>query len=226
MPAQKPSAPEPPQRPPTGRDEVVAAVIEAAAGLFSEMPVGQVTTRLLAERAQVNLGLIHRHCGTKEDVLHAVMERYAAVFRREVLSATDLTSALKTVIEDPIQAAFVRTLAFVVMSGTSLDAAVSKSGALKETIRLAQEDPEGAIDESVVLLAWSLLLGWHLFKPFLLRASETTLTDEDMTARVYDQVLAMCTWGRLGNDAPAAAEAAAAPAAEAARKPARGRAKG
>lgn len=179
------------KRQPVGRDEVIAAVIDAASDLFSELPVDQVTTRAIAERAGVNLGLIHRHCGSKEDVLHAVMERYAAIFRRDVLSAPDLSSAFRHVLEDPTQAAFVRTLAFVVLSGTSLESVVSKTGALKAALRMAKNDPAGPIEESTVLAAWSLLLGWHLFKPFLLAASETKLSAQQMSADVNSHVLRM-----------------------------------
>ncbi|MFO7557486.1 MAG: helix-turn-helix domain-containing protein, partial [Desulfobacterales bacterium] len=51
---------------PHGRDEVVTALIRAAAELFSEKGVEAVSLRKIAVRAGVNHGLIHRHFGSKE----------------------------------------------------------------------------------------------------------------------------------------------------------------
>ncbi|VTU22844.1 putative DNA-binding transcriptional regulator [Variovorax sp. PBS-H4] len=180
-----------PSASPVGREQVVAAVLDAASKLFAELPVEQVTTRALAEKAQVNLGLIHRHCGSKEDVLHAVMERYATTFRRDVLSAPDLASAFRLVLEDPTQAAFVRTLAFVTLSGTSLEKVISQAGALRETLRMAEQEDGGPIDESKIFMAWSVVLGWLLFKPFLLKASGMALSDEKISATITTELMEM-----------------------------------
>src|SRR5207248_8155711 len=58
---------------PYGRDEVVAAVIEAATALFAERGPAAVSLREVAQAADVNLGLIHRHIGSKADLLAAVL---------------------------------------------------------------------------------------------------------------------------------------------------------
>jgi AcrR family transcriptional regulator len=58
---------------PYGREEVVAAVVEAATELFAERGPAAVSLREVAEAADVNLGLIHRHIGSKTDLLAAVL---------------------------------------------------------------------------------------------------------------------------------------------------------
>ena len=58
---------------PYGRDEVVAAVIDAATVLFAERGPAAVSLREIAQAAGVNLGLIHRHIGSKADLLAAVL---------------------------------------------------------------------------------------------------------------------------------------------------------
>lgn len=54
---------------PRGRSEVQAAIVQAARALFAEKPYADVTTRAIAQAANVNLGLLHRHFGSKEAVV-------------------------------------------------------------------------------------------------------------------------------------------------------------
>lgn len=58
---------------PYGRAEVVAAVVEAATELFAQRGPAAVSLREVAAAANVNLGLIHRHIGSKTDLLAAVL---------------------------------------------------------------------------------------------------------------------------------------------------------
>jgi AcrR family transcriptional regulator len=58
---------------PYGREEVVAAVVQAATTLFAERGPAAVSLREVAQAADVNLGLIHRHIGSKTDLLAAVL---------------------------------------------------------------------------------------------------------------------------------------------------------
>jgi AcrR family transcriptional regulator len=58
---------------PYGRAEVVAAVIEAATALFATRGPAAVSLREVAAAAKVNLGLIHRHIGSKTDLLATVL---------------------------------------------------------------------------------------------------------------------------------------------------------
>lgn len=60
--------------PPTGKEEVVSAVVTTARKLFAERGYAGVSVRDLAEAARVNHGLVHRHFGSKDGVLHAVLQ--------------------------------------------------------------------------------------------------------------------------------------------------------
>lgn len=65
---------------PTGRDEVRSAVLREARRLLSERGP-HVPLRDIAGAADVNLGLIHRHVGRKDELLTTVMQdavRYGA----------------------------------------------------------------------------------------------------------------------------------------------------
>jgi len=63
------------RRPRRSREEVSAALIEAAAALLAERPSGRVTVRDIAARADVNPALIHRYFGSKDDLLRGAMSR-------------------------------------------------------------------------------------------------------------------------------------------------------
>jgi TetR/AcrR family transcriptional regulator, repressor for neighboring sulfatase len=60
---------------PAGRTEVVDAALDAATDLFATHNPSQVSVRDIAAQAGVSHALIHRYLGSKEDILHAVLER-------------------------------------------------------------------------------------------------------------------------------------------------------
>jgi AcrR family transcriptional regulator len=58
---------------PRGREQVVAAVVEAATRLFAERGPAAVPLRDVAAAANVTLSLIHRHIGNREALLREVL---------------------------------------------------------------------------------------------------------------------------------------------------------
>lgn len=71
-PSRRKSVAPPPQ--PQGRDAVRAAIIASARELFSTKGYAAVGVREIASHAGVNHGLVHRHFGSKEEVLRAVLQ--------------------------------------------------------------------------------------------------------------------------------------------------------
>src|ERR1700739_391189 len=71
---------------PTGREEVAAAILEAATDLFAERGPAATSIRDIAARSKVNHGLVFRHFGTKEQLVGAVLDRLG----------TDLTGLLQS----------------------------------------------------------------------------------------------------------------------------------
>lgn len=59
---------------PLGREEVVAAVLRSAADLFAERGPAATSIRDIAAHSRVNHGLIHRHFGTKHQLIGAVLD--------------------------------------------------------------------------------------------------------------------------------------------------------
>ena len=62
---------------PIGKDEVSAAVLQAASELFAEKGPAATSIREVAARAGVNHGLLHRHFGSKRQLLAATLQYLA-----------------------------------------------------------------------------------------------------------------------------------------------------
>lgn len=75
------------RKPPTGRAEVAAAILEAATDLFAERGPAATSIRDIAARCGVNHGLVFRHFGTKEQLVGAVLDHLGA--NLSALLATD-----------------------------------------------------------------------------------------------------------------------------------------
>src|SRR5581483_2009438 len=63
---------------PTGREEVAAAILDAATDLFAERGPAATSIRDIAARSKVNHGLVFRHFGTKEQLVGAVLDHLGA----------------------------------------------------------------------------------------------------------------------------------------------------
>jgi len=74
-----------------GRREAVEALLDAAERLLIEQGYGAITTRKLAEKAQVNHGLVHYYFGSMEEVMVQVLERFTTrlVERQRTMYASD-----------------------------------------------------------------------------------------------------------------------------------------
>src|SRR5271154_7435070 len=59
---------------PPGREEVAAAILEAATDLFAERGPAATSIRDIAARSKVNHGLVFRHFGTKDQLVGAVLD--------------------------------------------------------------------------------------------------------------------------------------------------------
>jgi AcrR family transcriptional regulator len=82
---------------PRGRDAVRAAVLGSAIRLFADKGPSSVSLRDIAADAKVNLGLLHRHFGSKQELVTAAIEHYLDGVRSrmwDALQAKDLAEAM------------------------------------------------------------------------------------------------------------------------------------
>src|SRR5262249_1455258 len=79
---------------PWGREAVMTAILDAATALFAKRGPAAVSVRDIASAAGVNHALVHRHFGSKQAVLRAVLERTAHEMAAIVAGVTDSQSGI------------------------------------------------------------------------------------------------------------------------------------
>ncbi|ORW87496.1 TetR family transcriptional regulator [Mycobacterium sp. IEC1808] len=147
---------------PTGRDEVIPAILESAADLFAERGPAAASIRDVAARAKVNHGLVFRHFGNKEQLVAAVLNHQAANLSKLIDAGAELPEIATAGTRQ------LRVLSRALLDGypvaelqTSFPAAVR----LLDEVR-PQHDSEDAA-RLATGHAVALLLGWQLFEPFI-----------------------------------------------------------
>ncbi|OBG61122.1 MULTISPECIES: TetR/AcrR family transcriptional regulator [unclassified Mycobacterium] len=151
---------------PTGRDEVVAAILESASELFAERGPAAASIRDIAARARVNHGLVFRHFGTKEKLVASVLDHLAG----QLSAVMDRGGT-----PDEIQAAGGRQLRVIARALLDGYPAGQLQSSFPAAARLLDEiRPQHPSEEAARLAAANasaLLLGWQMFEPFLRSAT-------------------------------------------------------
>ncbi|CAM4133235.1 Toluene efflux pump ttgABC operon repressor [Mycobacterium basiliense] len=151
---------------PTGREEVAAAVLEAAADLFAERGPAATSIRDIAARSKVNHGLVFRHFGTKEQLVGAVLDHLGS-------SLTELLHS--AVPADVVERALdrqMRVWARTLLDGypaEQLQTRFPNAAELLNYVRTRYDDESSA--RLAVANAIALQLGWRLFEPMLRSAT-------------------------------------------------------
>jgi AcrR family transcriptional regulator len=157
---------------PLGRAEVVAAVLESAADLFAEQGPAATSIRDIAARSRVNHGLIHRHFGSKDGLVGAVLDHLGQQLA-ELLAADADGSRIGDAVDRQL-----RVIARTSLDGYSIGELQKRFPTMElllETVRARHSTELGARLAAAHTIA--LQLGWCLFGDFL-RAS-TGLEDLD-----------------------------------------------
>lgn len=151
---------------PSGREEVAAAVLEAATDLFAERGPAATSIRDIATRSKVNHGLVFRHFGTKEQLVGAVLDHLGA-------NLTDLLSAEAPA--DVIERALdrqMRVMARTVLDGYpagQLQKRFPNIATLFDWVRPLHDSDTNA--RLAIANALALQFGWRLFEPILRSAT-------------------------------------------------------
>lgn len=165
-----------PRKPPTGRAEVAAAILEAATDLFAERGPAATSIRDIAARCGVNHGLVFRHFGTKEQLVGAVLDHLGAN-----LSALLATDTPAEVVEQSLDRQM-RVMARTVLDGYpvgQLQKRFPNIATLLDGVRPLHDDELHA--RLAVANALALQFGWRLFAPILRAATGIEeLTDAEL----------------------------------------------
>lgn len=171
---------------PTGREAVRAAVIKAAANLFAARGVEAVSIRDIAAKANVNYGLIHRHFGTKENLLREVhntllQQLYGAV-NNASLNETWLIETFKTI---QSHEQLWRLEALIGLGGQCESRIQSGFPIMKDTVDAAKEaQAEGRLRKDIdaktlVAALGALTMGLLVFGDMILQGTGQTEKNRD-----------------------------------------------
>lgn len=145
---------------PTGRDEVRAAILDAAARLFAAHGPN-ASLRDIAADAGVNLGLIHRHFGNKQDLLQSVLDSTRRVAADLVAAEPDAATAIRMMfIESLNRGQVIRTIAWLLLDqrqGQSLRHEYPEIDSLRAMVG---DDPDA---RARLMAAYTMIYGWTIF---------------------------------------------------------------
>jgi AcrR family transcriptional regulator len=147
---------------PIGKDRVSAAVLEAASELFAEKGPAATSIREVAARAGVNHGLLHRHFGSKSQLLAATLQQLAD--SAAALRASDAAPA-------EIEAAYefqARVMVRSMLDGFPVEELQQRFPGMEAFLKQVQADHSD--DRTARLLAahgMALQIGWGLMGPTL-----------------------------------------------------------
>jgi AcrR family transcriptional regulator len=161
---------------PRGRDEVVAALVDAAGRELAAKGAAGVSVRAVAAAAGVNHGLVHRHFGSKDALVAAVLDDLAGrmATRAEADPAWPFgASGGGLAGDDELLDRFWRILARTILDGGD---------------RLCERGlPEGRA-RLVAAQSVALALGWLLYEPFLEVAAGLDPADRPARRRALSAV--------------------------------------
>lgn len=174
---------------PVGKEEVVGAVLNAAAQLFAEKGPAATSIREVATRAGVNHGLVHRHFGSKRQLLADTLQHLAdaaAAVREAGAPIEELEAA------HDLQ---LRVMVRSTLDGFPIEELQERKPGMDW---LLQQVRPGHADERDARLAAAhaiaLQLGWRLMGPSL-RAGLglDDMSDADIRAEVAQQIAKIVT---------------------------------
>jgi AcrR family transcriptional regulator len=174
---------------PLGKEEVVAAVLAAASELFAERGPAATSIREVAARAGVNHGLLHRHFGSKRQLLAATLQHladYGAALRDSGASQQQLEAVHE------LQA---RVMVRSMLDGFPVEELQQRFPGME---RFLDEVRSGDSDDRRARLmaahGMALQFGWGLMAPTLRVAfGLNDLSDADLRAAVAEQVAKIVT---------------------------------
>jgi AcrR family transcriptional regulator len=145
--------------------QIVDAVAEAAYDLFVERSPSAVSLREIATAANVNLGLIHRYVGSKDEVIALVLERHT----RRAQTITELGHCdLMHQVADAVvnRPSTGRLIAGMILDGVDV-------AALKDDFPLLEQLAKNG-DATSAAMTYALALGWEVFGSSLIAALGTS----------------------------------------------------
>jgi AcrR family transcriptional regulator len=170
---------------PHGRTEVVNALLDAATTLFAAHGPGAVSLRDVAREANVNLGLIHRYIGGKQDLLGMVLERrpgMPALPLVPTVSTEELVDlVLELVVADPLYTRIVLRATLDGFDVPNLQQAFPLIERAVSSARSSLPTPDAEVRVGTFV---ATVLGWQALSSLLLEILGLSELDPAQVARM------------------------------------------
>ncbi|OBI45392.1 TetR family transcriptional regulator [Mycobacterium kyorinense] len=157
-------------------------MLAAAADLFAEGGPAATSIRDIAARSKVNHGLVHRHFGSKENLVGAVLDHLG----------TTTTELLQTGAPEAERAfdRHLRVLARALLDGYQVGQLQTRFPGVSQLLDEVRSRHDSELNARVAVAnAVALQLGWRLFEPFLRSAAGIgELTESDLQQAVTAEV--------------------------------------
>jgi AcrR family transcriptional regulator len=144
------------------------AVLDAAAELFTSKGVGSVSLRDIAASANVQVALISRYLGTRDDLIDAVMADLADQVAKDVVERPLEQQSFEP---DSALGRWTRLLAYFTVTGRDVSR-VAERNPVRALAQVAH-DAYGLDDQAARLRGAQVVasaLGWRLLEPYLVAA--------------------------------------------------------
>ncbi|MFN3339880.1 MAG: TetR/AcrR family transcriptional regulator [Dietzia sp.] len=185
-----------PRTRPTGRDEVRSAVLREARRLLSERGP-HVPLRDIADAADVNLGLIHRHVGRKDALLTTVMQEAVRLGAARLEHLDDAGEAVRgMLLGSTAHPEISRLLAWLALDSEAafppmVDPSERPAAALR---RMTSPPPAGDVE---LLMIFTAVYAWPVLRGALLDALDIPADQRaDIDERLADLLARVVTGHR------------------------------
>lgn len=150
----------------------------AAYRLFVQRGPAAVSVREIAAEAGVNLGLIHRYVGSKDDIIALVLDRHGELSRAALDRAEDLNGIIDLLASSP-KTSSGRLFAGIALDGVDAIRLKREFPFADSLVPALRQETEAAESAHVSALLQSLVLGWEIFSPYLLEAAGAEPPDDE-----------------------------------------------
>ncbi len=161
---------------PIGREAVRDALVDAAARMFAARGPSNVSVRDIAAEAGVNHGLVHRHFGSKERLVGAVLDHLSARLDAAIGPDADALPlpelVRRTFATTRAHRLYWHVLARAILEGMEPAELQQSFPVVERIVRALQREKGLPIDAaSAAALALALGLGMLVFEPYLRAAT-------------------------------------------------------
>ncbi len=181
---------------PYGREAVKKAILDAAEKLLIKKSAGKISVREIAEAANVKHPLIYRHFGTKEEVIRAAHARGIEKTQRVVVKIDNLEGNAGFIFEAVKKNRFRQVaLARAMIDGVDLRLVQTQFPVMHHLLQLLEKRQDKANSKAefdpqiMTAVLGATALGWFLYEPFLLAATNLEEKNKDELHQKVTEIL-------------------------------------